>query len=161
MHDPSLPHYNHVKRILCYLKGTLDHCIHINNSPPTWLTAYSDAGCPHTGRSTSGFCIFLCNNLIYWSSKIQVMASCSPDEAEYRVGHTLLLTLFCSINYYRSCIDLSNMLLLFIVTTYPLSTCLAILCNVYEAESSRRVGYIPLYKLLYFDSTNQSTMNLS
>jgi hypothetical protein len=51
MHDPRLPHYNHVKRILRYLKGTLDH------------------GCLDTRRSTSGFCVFLGNNLISCSSK--------------------------------------------------------------------------------------------
>ena len=43
MHDPRLPHYNHVKRILWYIKGTLNHGLHINNSPPTSLTTYSDA----------------------------------------------------------------------------------------------------------------------
>jgi hypothetical protein len=43
MHDPRLSHYNHVKRILYYLKGTLDHGLHINTSSPTSLTAYSDA----------------------------------------------------------------------------------------------------------------------
>jgi hypothetical protein len=32
MHDPRLSHYNHVKRILRYLKGTLDHGLHINTS---------------------------------------------------------------------------------------------------------------------------------
>jgi histone deacetylase 1/2 len=66
MLDPRLSHYNHIKCILPYLKGTLDHGFHINTSPPT-LTAYSDAdwaGCPDTRRSTSGFCVFLGNNLI-------------------------------------------------------------------------------------------------
>jgi hypothetical protein len=38
MHDPRLPHYNHAKRILCYLKGTLDHSFHINTSSSTSLT---------------------------------------------------------------------------------------------------------------------------
>ena len=41
MHDPRIPHYNHVKRILRYLKGTLDLGLHINKSSPTSLTAYS------------------------------------------------------------------------------------------------------------------------
>jgi histone deacetylase 1/2 len=62
MHDPRLPHYNHVKRILRYLKGTLAHGLHINPSSPTSLTAYSDAdwaGCPDIRRSTSGYCVFL------------------------------------------------------------------------------------------------------
>jgi hypothetical protein len=72
MHDPRVPHYNHVKQILCYLKGTLDHGLHINNSSTATLTAYFDAdwaGCPDTRRSTSGYCVFLSNNLISWSSK--------------------------------------------------------------------------------------------
>jgi hypothetical protein len=43
MHDPRISHYNHVKHILRYLKGTLDHGLHINTSSPTSLTAYSDA----------------------------------------------------------------------------------------------------------------------
>ena len=85
MHDPRIPHYNHVKRILRYLKGTLDLGLHINKSSPTSLTAYSDAdwaGCPDTRRSTSGFCVFLGNNLVSWSSKRQVRVSRSPAEAE-------------------------------------------------------------------------------
>ena len=88
MHDPRIPHYNHVKRILRYLKGTLDLGLHINKSSPTSLTAYSDAdwaGCPDTRRSTSGFCVFLGNNLVSWSSKRQVTVSRSSAEAEYRV----------------------------------------------------------------------------
>ena len=88
MHDPRLPHYNHVKRVLRYLKGTLDHGLHINKSTPHSLTAYSDAdwaGCPDTRRSTSRFCVFLGNNLISWSSKRQVTVSRSSAEAEYRV----------------------------------------------------------------------------
>jgi hypothetical protein len=43
MHDPRAPHYNHVKRNLRYLKGTLDHGLHINNSSANSLTTYSDA----------------------------------------------------------------------------------------------------------------------
>jgi hypothetical protein len=61
MHDPRLPHYNHVKCILRYLKGTLDHGFHINTSSLTSLTTYSDtdwAGCLDTRRFTSGFCVF-------------------------------------------------------------------------------------------------------
>jgi hypothetical protein len=98
MHDPRVPHFNHVKRILRYLKGTLDHSLHINHSSPTSLTAYSDAdwaGCPDTRRSTSGYCVFLGNNLISWSSKRQLTVSRSSAEAEYRaVAHAVAETVW-------------------------------------------------------------------
>ena len=98
MHDPRLPHFNHVKHILRYLKGTLDHGLHITLSSPKSLTAYSDAdwaGCPDTRRSTSGYCVYLGNNLISWSSKRQVTVSRSSAEAEYRaIAHAVAETVW-------------------------------------------------------------------
>jgi hypothetical protein len=43
------------------------------------------AGCPNTCQSTSGYVVFLSNNLIFWSSKHQNVISRSSAEAEYRV----------------------------------------------------------------------------
>nr|GEY80316.1 ribonuclease H-like domain-containing protein [Tanacetum cinerariifolium] len=51
------------------------------------LVVYSDAdwaGCPTTRRSTSGYYVFLRNNLLSWSFKRQPTLSCSSTEAEYR-----------------------------------------------------------------------------
>jgi hypothetical protein len=88
VHDPRIPRYNHVKRILRYVRFTLDHGLHINPSSPTSLTTYSDAdwaGCPDTRRSTSGYYVFVGNNLIPLSSKQHVTVSRSSVEAEYGV----------------------------------------------------------------------------
>nr|GEX85360.1 ribonuclease H-like domain-containing protein [Tanacetum cinerariifolium] len=51
------------------------------------LIAYSDAdwaGCPATRRSTSGYCVFLSDNLLTWSFKRQDTLSRFSAEAEYR-----------------------------------------------------------------------------
>lgn len=87
MHDPREPHLALVKRILRYIRGTLDHGLRLYRSPVTDLVAYSDAdwaGCPDTRRSTSGYGVFLGNNLVSWSSERQHTVSRSSAEAEYR-----------------------------------------------------------------------------
>jgi hypothetical protein len=92
-HAPREPHLALVKRILRYIKGTLDFGLHIGVFGPCSITAYSDAdwaGCPDTRRSTSGFCVFLGDNLISWSSKRQTTVSRSSVEAEYQaVAHVV------------------------------------------------------------------------
>ncbi|GJY78347.1 ribonuclease H-like domain-containing protein [Tanacetum coccineum] len=87
MHDPREPHFSVLKRILWYVRGTLDYRLQLFSSSTTDLVAYSDAdwaGCPTTRRSTSGYCVFLANNLLSWSSKRQPTLSRSSAEAEYR-----------------------------------------------------------------------------
>ncbi|XP_035829996.1 uncharacterized mitochondrial protein AtMg00810-like [Helianthus annuus] len=88
MHAPREPHFAFLKRILRYLKGTADHGLHLLPSKSVQMTAYSDAdgggGCRDTRRSTSGYCVFLGDNLISWSSKRQSIISRSSAEAEYR-----------------------------------------------------------------------------
>ncbi|GJX61854.1 ribonuclease H-like domain-containing protein [Tanacetum coccineum] len=87
IHDPREPHFSALKRILRYVKGTLDYGLQLFSSTTDSLIAYSDAdwvGCPTTRRSTSGYCVFLGNNLLSWSSKRQPTLSRSSAEAEYR-----------------------------------------------------------------------------
>ncbi|GKA96098.1 ribonuclease H-like domain-containing protein [Tanacetum coccineum] len=73
-------------QILRYVRGTLDYGLQLFSSSTTDLVAYSDvdwAGCPTTRRSTSGYCVFLGNNLLSLSSKRQPTLSRSSAEAEY------------------------------------------------------------------------------
>lgn len=87
MHDPRQPHFQALRRILRYVKGTLAQGLQLIKGNITRLTAYSDldwGGCLDTRRSTSGYCVYLGPNLISWSSKRQPTISRSSSEAEYK-----------------------------------------------------------------------------
>ncbi|GJX25679.1 ribonuclease H-like domain-containing protein [Tanacetum coccineum] len=121
MHDPSEPHFSALKRILRYVRGTLDHGLHLFSSSTTSLVAYSDvdwAGCLATRRSTSGYRVFFGNNLLSWSSKRQPTLSRSSAEAEYRVLPMLLLRLVGRGMFYVNCIHLCLPLRLFTVIIF-------------------------------------------
>ncbi|XP_060201836.1 uncharacterized mitochondrial protein AtMg00810-like [Lycium barbarum] len=86
MHDPRNEHMAALKRILRYIRGSIDFGLHLYKSTINSLVSYTDAdwgGCPNTRRSTSGYCVFLGDNLISWSSKRQPTLSRSSAEAEY------------------------------------------------------------------------------
>lgn len=87
MHAPKIEHMESLKRILRYVQGTIDYGMHLYTSSIHSVLSYTDAdwgGCPDTRRSTSGYCMFLGDNLISWSSKRQPTISKSSAEAEYR-----------------------------------------------------------------------------
>ncbi|XP_021999438.1 uncharacterized mitochondrial protein AtMg00810-like [Helianthus annuus] len=87
MHAPTIDHWNALKRIIRYLQGTSAFGLHLGPVPDLRLVAYTNAdwaGCPDTRRSTSGYCVYLGENLISWSSKRQPTISRSSAEAEYR-----------------------------------------------------------------------------
>ncbi|GJR31989.1 ribonuclease H-like domain-containing protein [Tanacetum coccineum] len=62
-------------------------CLYLYASSSTSLVGFTDAdwaGCPSTRRSTSGYCVFLGDNLLSWSAKQQHTLSRFSVEAEYR-----------------------------------------------------------------------------
>lgn len=87
MHDPRQLYLNALKRIIHYIQGTKSHGLQVFKSKIDTLTLCSDAdlaGCPDMRRSTSGYCVYLDENLISWSSKRQQIVSLSSTEAKYR-----------------------------------------------------------------------------
>ncbi|XP_022020314.1 uncharacterized mitochondrial protein AtMg00810-like [Helianthus annuus] len=87
MHAPKIGHWNALKRIIRYIKGTPSYGLTLCPSANPSLLAYTDAdwaGCPDTRRSTSVDCVYYSDNLISWSSKRQPTISRSSAEAEYR-----------------------------------------------------------------------------
>jgi hypothetical protein len=67
MHDPREPHLTAVKRILRYVQGTPDHGLLLHRASTSDLIVYTDvdwASCLDTHRSTSGYAVFLGDNLI-------------------------------------------------------------------------------------------------
>nr|GEX18167.1 ribonuclease H-like domain-containing protein [Tanacetum cinerariifolium] len=87
MHDLREPHFTALKRILRYVRGILKFGLQLYSSSTIGLVAYSDAdwdGFPTTRRSTSGYCLFLGNNLLSWSAKRQPTLSRFSADAKYR-----------------------------------------------------------------------------
>ncbi|GKA37321.1 ribonuclease H-like domain-containing protein [Tanacetum coccineum] len=87
MHKLHDSHFTALNHILCYVRGMFDYGLQLHVSSTTQLTAYTDAdwaGCPVTRWSTSGYCMFLGNNLLSWPATRQATLSHSSAEAEYR-----------------------------------------------------------------------------
>ena len=85
--DPRQSHWTACKRVLRYLKSTANMCLKFQKSKHLDLIAYTDADWasdPDDRRSVSGYCVFLGDNLVAWSSIKQGMVARSTAESEYR-----------------------------------------------------------------------------
>ena len=88
MSKPSSEHWIGVKRILRYVKGTLDYGLKFEASSPNCLQlrSYSDAdwaGDISNRKSTSGYLFQFGGGIISWRSKRQNIVALSSTEAEY------------------------------------------------------------------------------
>ncbi|GJS40634.1 retrovirus-related pol polyprotein from transposon TNT 1-94 [Tanacetum coccineum] len=84
--QPTKKHLKEVKRIFCYLRGTVNMCLWYTKDFGFELTGFSDAdyaGCRDSFKSTSSATQFLGENLVGWSSKNQDCTALSSAKAEY------------------------------------------------------------------------------
>ena len=79
-------HWIAVKRILRYLKTTINHCLVFTGNERSKLICYADASWANdldTRRSTIGYLFKLNENLVSWKSQRQPTVALSSTEAEY------------------------------------------------------------------------------
>ena len=86
MSNPSKDHWCGIKRVMRYIRGTLDLGLKFSYSDDFRLWGFSDAdwaGCLDTRKSTSGHVFRLGNATIGWRSKKQSVVALSSTESEY------------------------------------------------------------------------------
>jgi hypothetical protein len=71
MHSPRTSDLNVIDRILRYLKSTPGMGIHFKNNNSNEICGYYDADWAGSfdRKSTTGFCTFVCGNIVKWRSK--------------------------------------------------------------------------------------------
>ena len=83
--NPGKKHWEAVKWILRYLKGTSHHCLCFGNNE-IMLEGFADAdmaGDVNTRKSTTGYVYTFAGAAVSWVSKLQKVVALSTTEAEY------------------------------------------------------------------------------
>ncbi|CAM8971492.1 unnamed protein product [Rhodiola kirilowii] len=89
MEFPAERHMLAAKKILRYLKGTIDYGIFYKRGKVSKLIGFTDsdyAGDVNDRKSTSGFVFMMGSGAVSWSSKKQQIVSLSTTEAEFIAG---------------------------------------------------------------------------
>lgn len=87
MQEPGRPHLHDVRRVLKYVKATMDFGISFKREKSLNLMGFCDAdygGDPNTRRSTTGYMFMLGQGAVSWCSKLQPSVFLSTTEAEYK-----------------------------------------------------------------------------
>ncbi|KAG8490933.1 hypothetical protein CXB51_014728 [Gossypium anomalum] len=91
MHCCNVAHFKAAKRVLRYVKGTLNFGVKFGRSKELKLVGYSDsdwAGSVDDIKSTSGYFFSLGSSVFSWSSKKQQTVAQSTTEAKYIAAAT-------------------------------------------------------------------------
>ncbi|WMV44899.1 hypothetical protein MTR67_038284 [Solanum verrucosum] len=89
MQKPKKPHLEAIRKILRYVKRTIDYGLFYMKRASCKIIGYCDAdyaGNHDTRRSTTGYVFNLGSAAVSWCSKRQPTVSLSTTEAEYRAG---------------------------------------------------------------------------
>ncbi|KAG8499820.1 hypothetical protein CXB51_006167 [Gossypium anomalum] len=86
MHCCNVLHFQAAKRVLRYIKGTLNHGLLFSKAEKLKLTGYTDSDCAGSKddmKSTSGYAFTLGSAMVYWSTKKQSLVAQLIAETEY------------------------------------------------------------------------------
>src|SRR5713226_2975871 len=87
MQTPHASHWKAAKRILRYIRGTIQFGIHYSTGGKPLLVGFTDsdwAGDPDDRKSTAGYVFSLGSGPVTWACKKQQALALSSTEAEYR-----------------------------------------------------------------------------
>ena len=104
MHKPTVTHWQHVKRLLRYVKQTIHFGLLLRRQTNPVIRGFSDAdwgGDLDDRKSTTAYIIFLGDNPISWRTRKQKAVARSSTEAEYRA----LATAASDIAWIQSLLD--------------------------------------------------------
>lgn len=108
LQHPTSNQWKDLKRVFCYLKGTINSGLHVKASPLLHISGFSDVHSHHSSfpisgysdvdwsaylddrKSVGGYCVFLGDNLVSWSSRKQPTIARSNIESEYRALSNLV-----------------------------------------------------------------------
>lgn len=112
LESPTVVHERAAKRILRYIKNTINIGILYLNSDTDELTAFSDAdyaGDMDTRRSTSGSAFMFGSSIISWSSERQKSVSLSTTESEYIAASQCVKELIWLSSLFREILNVKEL----------------------------------------------------
>nr|GEU40054.1 copia protein [Tanacetum cinerariifolium] len=135
---PNKKHLHVVKRIIRYLKGTINMGLWYSKDTNITLTAYAyvdHASCQDTRRSTSGSAQLLGDRLVSWYLKKQISTAISTTKAEYIV----LSGCYAQISWMRSQLTDYGFRLNMIALYCDNKSAIALCCNNVQHSRSKHI----------------------